>query len=64
MKCYSESERREEAKKIYVVVVCYLLLVVRLYSLSGFVKLIFDKMQSRTWYDGKDVLKPPSVCDI
>jgi hypothetical protein len=21
-------------------------------------------MQSRTWYDGKDALKPPSLCDI
>ena len=49
---------------VYVVVVCYLLLVVRLYSLSGFVKVLFDKMQSRTWYDRKDALKPPSLCDI
>ena len=47
-----------------VAAVCFLLLVVRLYASSGIVKLTIYKMQSRTWYDGKDALKPPSLCDI
>ena len=47
-----------------VVAVCFLLMVVRLYASSGIVKLTFYKMQSRTWYDGKDALKSPSLCDI
>ena len=46
-----------------VAAVCFLLLVVRLYASSGIVKLTFYKMQSRTWYDGKDALKP-SLCDM